>query len=601
MSLRRKPVLHVALESYQAQNKNELSFSKGDTFKVIKKGKGDETWWHVQNLNTKKKGHVHCSLIATEGALQLYDWCHGAISRNGADYLLKKFSEDGMYLVRESQSQPGQYTLDVWFGGKTIHYRITNGDQGYFFRQGVCFDTIPELIEHHQTTADGLCCVLQKVAQKAHARTVVISMDLDKKWELKRSDVTLGDMLGGGNYGEVFKGTFRGKTVAIKTIKEESMETVEFMKEAHVMKKLNHPNLVKLIGVCSQDLPMYIVQEFVPHGDLLSYLRRRQSRKEIDHVSMLYIATQIADGMSALESQNTIHRDLAARNCLVGDDLLIKVADFGMGRVVDDLYTARTGTKMPIKWTAPEALCFDAFSVKSDVWSFGITLWEIATYGDSPYPGMEARDVITKLEDGYRMPEPSNCPPGLYQVMEACWHMDSAERPGFFDLTQQLDNLHQTMKNDESGDASSSAAPVPPSSSGDAPPPLPARPASHAQDPNWRKGFERKASVKGANRDKVIAVLEATKDVFGTSQQIFRYGNEGNYKETVSELQAALKTLVSKAKGVKGLDKPSIKKLASASSGLSKAKTFDKAKAMAEVIRESSRELNKSCRTLLSS
>eukprot|EP00045_Choanoeca_perplexa_P005807 m.48638 g.48638 ORF g.48638 m.48638 type:complete len:580 (-) comp13305_c0_seq2:60-1799(-) len=579
MSVRRKTSVYVAVDDYSSKNKGEISFSKGDTFKLLKQNKNDEAWWNVQNNQTKKKGYAPSSMLILEGSLELHEWCHGAISRNGADYLLKQHSKEGMYLVRESQSQPGQYTLDVWSGGKTVHYRITLGDNGYFFRQGVDYPTIPELIEHHQQKADGLTCQLVDIAPKAHAKTVVIGMDLDKKWELKRSDVLLGDRLGGGNFGEVYLGTYNKQTVAVKTIKEESMETVEFMKEAHVMKKLNHPNLVKLIGVCSQDLPMYIVQEFVPHGDLLTYLRRPSSRQEIDHVSMLYIATQIADGMSALEAQNTIHRDLAARNCLVGDNLAVKVADFGMGRVVDDLYTARTGTKMPIKWTAPEALCYDAFSVKSDVWSFGITLWEIATYGDAPYSGMEARDVITQLEQGYRMPEPANCPEGLYDVMSQCWALNSADRPSFHDLTVLLDDLHKVSKGE---------------------PAVPKRRASvNAPDTSWRQGFEEPKTVKGLDRDKVIEVLEHTKDVFGTSQQIFRYGDESNYAGTLAELAPLLKALLSKAKAVKALDKAAVKKLTSALGQLPKCKTFEKAKIQAEAIRDASRELNKSCRSLL--
>lgn len=151
----------------------------------------------------------------------------------------------------------------------------------------------------------------------------------------------------------------------------------EFMQEAQVMKKMQHPNLVKLIGVCSTEMPMYIVTEFVPHGDMLSYLRRPGAEKEINRGAMLYICTQVADGMAYLELHKCIHRDLAARNCLVADELRVKIADFGMGRVIDDLYTARTGSKMPVKWSAPESLCYNAFSTASDVWSFGILLWEV--------------------------------------------------------------------------------------------------------------------------------------------------------------------------------------------------------------------------------
>ncbi|KAJ8390030.1 hypothetical protein AAFF_G00111910, partial [Aldrovandia affinis] len=156
------------------------------------------------------------------------------------------------------------------------------------------------------------------------------------------------------------------------------------------------------------------------------------------------MATQISSAMEYLERKNFIHRDLAARNCLVGENHLVKVADFGLSRLMTgDTYTAHAGAKFPIKWTAPESLAYNKFSIKSDVWAFGVLLWEIATYGMSPCPGIDLSQVYELLEKDYRMDRPEGCPEKVYELMKACWKWNPAERPSFAETHQAFETMFQ--------------------------------------------------------------------------------------------------------------------------------------------------------------
>uniref|UniRef100_A0ABM5FBR5 Tyrosine-protein kinase n=1 Tax=Pogona vitticeps TaxID=103695 RepID=A0ABM5FBR5_9SAUR len=226
--------------------------------------------------------------------------------------------------------------------------------------------------------------------------------------------------------------------VAIKTLKEGSMPPDAFLAEANLMKRLQHSKLVRLYAVVTQQ-PIYIVTEYMANGCLLDFLKTDEGAK-LNLPKLIDMAAQVAEGMAYIERMNSIHRDLRAANILVSDTLCCKVADFGLARVIENEYLAHEGAKFPIKWTAPEAINYGIFTIKSDVWSFGILLTEMVTYGQSPYPAMTNYEVIRSLERGYRMPCPDSCPLELYAVMLKCWKVNPEERPTFDYLQSALED-----------------------------------------------------------------------------------------------------------------------------------------------------------------
>lgn len=262
--------------------------------------------------------------------------------------------------------------------------------------------------------------------------------------------------IGHGQFGDVWQAEFieNKMKVAIKTLKE-GMNPADFRAEAEIMQQLYHPKLIQLYALCTKEEPIYIVTELMCNGSLLDYLQTPVG-KRLKMEMLVYIAAQIADGMAYLESRNYIHRDLAARNVLVGENNEVKVADFGLARAIKDvsIYSAREGTKFPIKWTAPEAAIYSKFSIKSDVWSFGIVLTEIVTHGRTPYPSMSNQEVLQQVSRGYRMPQPTNCPDKLYGIMLSCWKHHSEERPTFETLKYRLDNYYDEDDSRQYRDAS---------------------------------------------------------------------------------------------------------------------------------------------------
>ncbi|KAL0851706.1 hypothetical protein ABMA28_000031 [Loxostege sticticalis] len=441
------PQLFVALYDFQAGGENQLSLKKGEQVRIMSYNKSGE-WCEAHTLSGGV-GWVPSNYVTPVNSLEKHSWYHGPISRNAAEYLLSS-GINGSFLVRESESSPGQRSISLRYEGRVYHYRINEDSDGKVYVTSESkFGTLAELVHHHSVLGDGLITQLLYPAPKRNKPTVFPLAPPDE-WEIDRTDIVMKHKLGGGQYGDVYEATWKrcNITVAVKTLKDDTMALKDFLEEAAIMKEMRHRNLVQLLGVCTREPPFYIITEFMSRGNLLDYLRAAAAaaarEPAPDAVVLMYMATQIASGMSYLESRSFIHRDLAARNCLVGENHLVKVADFGLARLMrDDTYTAHAGAKFPIKWTAPEGLAYNTFSTKSDVWAFGILLWEIATYGMSPYPGVDLADVYHMLEKGYRMECPPGCPAAVYELMRGCWQWSPSDRPSFREIHHALEHMFQ--------------------------------------------------------------------------------------------------------------------------------------------------------------
>ncbi|KAM4860369.1 tyrosine-protein kinase ABL2 isoform 2-T2 [Thomomys bottae] len=487
------PNLFVALYDFVASGDNTLSITKGEKLRVLGYNQNGE-WSEVRSKNGQ--GWVPSNYITPVNSLEKHSWYHGPVSRSAAEYLLSSLI-NGSFLVRESESSPGQLSISLRYEGRVYHYRInTTTDGKVYVTAESRFNTLAELVHHHSTVADGLVTTLHYPAPKCNKPTVYGVSPIHDKWEMERTDITMKHKLGGGQYGEVYVGVWKkySLTVAVKTLKEDTMEVEEFLKEAAVMKEIKHPNLVQLLGVCTLEPPFYIVTEYMPYGNLLDYLREC-NREEVTAVVLLYMATQISSAMEYLEKKNFIHRDLAARNCLVGENHVVKVADFGLSRLMTgDTYTAHAGAKFPIKWTAPESLAYNTFSIKSDVWAFGVLLWEIATYGMSPYPGIDLSQVYDLLEKGYRMEQPEGCPPKVYELMRACWKWSPADRPSFAETHHAFETMfHDSSISEEVAEELGRAA-----SSSSVVPYLPRLPILPSKTRTLKKQAENKENIEGS-------------------------------------------------------------------------------------------------------
>ncbi|KAB0379295.1 hypothetical protein FD755_007079 [Muntiacus reevesi] len=483
--------LVIALHSYEPSHDGDLGFEKGEQLRILEQ---NGEWWKAQSLTTGQEGFIPFNFVAKANSLEPEPWFFKTLSRKDAErQLLAPGNTHGSFLIRESESTAGEprgccgasgggrglgplaegvgaalaegrlagghpspssaflhpffrsgsFSLSVrdfdqTQGEVVKHYKIRNLDKGGFYiSPRVTFPGLHELVRHYMNTSDGLCTRLSRPCQTQKPQKPW----WEDEWEVPRETLKLVERLGAGQFGEVWMGYYNGHTkVAVKSLKQGSMSPDAFLAEANLMKQLQHQRLVRLYAVVTQE-PIYIITEYMENGSLVDFLKTSEGIK-LTINKLLDMAAQIAEGMAFIEERNYIHRDLRAANILVSHSLSCKIADFGLARLIEDNeYTAREGAKFPIKWTAPEAINYGTFTIKSDVWSFGILLTEIVTHGRIPYPGMTNPEVIQNLERGYRMVRPDNCPEELYQLMMLCWKERPEDRPTFDYLRSVLEDF----------------------------------------------------------------------------------------------------------------------------------------------------------------
>ncbi|XP_029390443.1 cytoplasmic tyrosine-protein kinase BMX [Mus pahari] len=362
-------------------------------------------------------GFPESSSSEEEENLDAYDWFAGNISRSQSEQLLRQKGKEGAFMVRNS-SQMGMYTVSLFSKavndkkGTVKHYHVhTNAENKLYLAENYCFDSIPKLIHYHQHNSAGMITRLRHpVSTKANKVPVSVALG-SGIWELKREEITLLKELGSGQFGVVQLGQWKGQyDVAVKMIKEGAMSEDEFFQEAQTM--------------------------------MLCWILLRLTLRGGKYLSLMSGGSWLL-----LLLGGFAFPPKAARNCLVDSDLSVKVSDFGMTRyVLDDQYVSSVGTKFPVKWSAPEVFHYFKYSSKSDVWAFGILMWEVFSLGKQPYDLYDNSEVVVKVSQGHRLYRPQLASDTIYQIMYSCWHELPEKRPTFQQLLSAIEPLREQDK-----------------------------------------------------------------------------------------------------------------------------------------------------------
>ncbi|KAF6776643.1 hypothetical protein AHF37_03405 [Paragonimus kellicotti] len=439
----------LCIEGYTKQNDSELSVYPGEKFLVVDReprsssnvARGSEFWWLVKRLDTKQhcindrktshQGRVPADRLQPVSILPVNHEAWYQVDRVEADRMLLQMGNSiGTYILRPSSALCPQFDV-------TVH-------------------------------SDGLLCKLTQPYPRVYQPPATLS-----QLEVNRSSFVFVHRLGRGSFGEVWQGMWNNRVpVAIKKLLSNgNMESARFLDEAKLMQQLNHPRIVRLLAVSTEPStePVYLVTELMERGSLKSYMHNLKSN-EVTFEQLIQMSVWVSEGMVYLEQNHFLHRDLRSSNVLVDNQLQLKVADFGLSHILGDSeeYLGTSHTKFPIRWTAPEGMLKQVYSSKSDVWSFGVLLYEIMTFCEIPYSGFTSKEVKEHVCSGYRLPRPLMktsiaqttpaqvdyevsridnclCPPVLYNKMLECWRVEPDFRPSFVELNTFLEAFRKKV------------------------------------------------------------------------------------------------------------------------------------------------------------